>query len=159
MRLGKSEDRLRKVLAAARAIGDEWFRAEVLAAMAPHLSEELLPDVLSAAQAIGGEGSCAQALARVEPRLAELGRPEETLDLAWAIGGGYLRGGVGGYGAVLGCTTYTRACPAVERPPAFASYSHASQPTLGAGSTGSGDCPARGSRGSGGDGAIQDVGR
>ena len=63
---------LREALEAARAIGDEWYRSQALAALAPHLTEPLLREALEAARAIGDEGR-SQALAALAPHLAELG--------------------------------------------------------------------------------------
>ncbi|MGQ9827888.1 MAG: hypothetical protein ACUVSW_08490, partial [Roseiflexus sp.] len=62
---------LREALAAARAIGDEWTRAEALQWLAPHLPAELLREALAAARAIGNEQHRAEALAALAPRLAE----------------------------------------------------------------------------------------
>ena len=59
---------LREALEAARAIGDEWYRSQALAALAPRLAELGHPaEALEAARAIGYEGYRSQALAALAP--------------------------------------------------------------------------------------------
>jgi hypothetical protein len=62
---------LREGLAAARAIKDEWRRAQALVALAPQLSGELLDEGLAAARAIGDEWGRAQALVAFLPNVPE----------------------------------------------------------------------------------------
>jgi len=58
---------LSEALAAARAISFEGYRAEGLAALAPHLPETLLADALAAVHAISDEGYRAEGLAALAP--------------------------------------------------------------------------------------------
>ena len=76
---------LSQALEAARAIGDEESRAEVLAALAPHLTPPLLGPALEAARAIGDEWWRARAWAVSAPHLTPplLG---PALEAARAIG-------------------------------------------------------------------------
>ncbi|MCS6881947.1 MAG: hypothetical protein NZU74_11490 [Chloroflexaceae bacterium] len=60
-----------RALEVARAIDDEQYRAEALAALAPHLPEPLLGAALAAARAIEDAGRRAEALAALAPRLPE----------------------------------------------------------------------------------------
>ena len=76
---------LSQALEAARAIGDEGSRAEVLAALAPHLTPPLLGQALEAARAIGEEGLRARALAALAPHLTP---PERDQALGPGPGGG-----------------------------------------------------------------------
>ncbi len=51
-----------EALSAARSIGDEYYRADVLSSLAPHLPENLVPEALEAARSIGDESSRARVL-------------------------------------------------------------------------------------------------
>ncbi|MFN3374162.1 MAG: hypothetical protein ACK44M_11400, partial [Chloroflexus sp.] len=71
-----------EALAAARAIKGEWWRAEALGALAPHLPAGLLGEALAAARAIEDAEKCAEALGALAPHLAEL--PRAQLYKSWA---------------------------------------------------------------------------
>ena len=94
---------LSQALEAARAIGDEWWRAWALAALAPHLTPPLLGPALEAARAIGAVGSRARALAALAPHLTPPERDQalsQALEAARAIGDEESRArGAGGAGA------------------------------------------------------------
>ena len=86
------EDVLAEGLAAVRAIENKWWRARVLAALAPQLREgqreEVLTEGLAAARAIWNERWRAHALAALAPQLAGALRGEvlaEGLAAAQAI--------------------------------------------------------------------------
>ena len=70
---GLQQQALAEALAAARAIGDEWRRAEALTGLAPRLPADLqqqaLVEALAAARSIGEEGSRAEALVGLAPHL------------------------------------------------------------------------------------------
>ena len=65
------EGLLGEVLAAARGIGEEGARAEVLAGLAPYLPEGLLEEAVVAARGIRNEPARAWALAGLAPHLPE----------------------------------------------------------------------------------------
>ena len=80
---------LEQALEAARAIGDEGWRARALAALAPYLTPPLLEQALAAARAIGDEGWRARALAALAPHLTPPERDQalrQALAAARAIG-------------------------------------------------------------------------
>jgi hypothetical protein len=84
---------LEQALAAALAIGDEWYRAEALAALAPQLTgearEQALAQGLAAALAIGEEYYRVRALAALASQLTGEAREqalEQALAAALAIG-------------------------------------------------------------------------
>jgi hypothetical protein len=77
-------DVLAAALEAAQAIGNEGTQADVLAALAPHLTPALLPAALETAQAIRDEGTRARALAALAPHLPDALLPG-TLKVAQAI--------------------------------------------------------------------------
>jgi hypothetical protein len=76
---------LHDAVAAACSIGNEWQRAEALAAVAELLSPELLADAFAAARTIGDDWSRANALGGVAGRLPP-GLLAEALEDALAIG-------------------------------------------------------------------------
>ena len=62
---------LGEALAAARGVGDGWYLARALKALAPHLPEALLGEALTAARGIRDEYDRAWALANLAPHLPE----------------------------------------------------------------------------------------
>ena len=74
-----------EALAAAKAIGDEWSRAQALGSLAPHLSPEQMTEALAAAKAISTEWSRAQALGSLAPHLSSQ-QIAEAFAAAKAIG-------------------------------------------------------------------------
>ncbi|MBL8659397.1 MAG: hypothetical protein JNM75_06535 [Rhodospirillales bacterium] len=81
---------LTDALAAARAIGNVYYRAEVLSGLAGHLPAEQLGDALAAARAIGNEDARVEALSGLAGHLSAEQREEalrDALAAARAIGG------------------------------------------------------------------------
>ncbi len=74
-----------EALSAARSIGDEYYRADVLSSLAPHLPENLVPEALEAARSIGDESYRAYVLRDLAPHLPENLVPE-ALEAARSIG-------------------------------------------------------------------------
>ncbi|RMF22823.1 MAG: hypothetical protein D6765_13835, partial [Bacteroidetes bacterium] len=84
----KRQEVLFEALDIAREIVDERYRAEALAALAPHLPEkkrqEVLREALEVARAIENEGNRAEALSALTPHLPEA-LLSEALDVAREI--------------------------------------------------------------------------
>ncbi len=71
----------------ARGIGDEWYRAGALEALAPYVAKAgRIEEALEVARGIGDERYRARALEALVHRLAEAGRVEGALRAAQGIG-------------------------------------------------------------------------
>ncbi|OAN45148.1 hypothetical protein A6A03_15645 [Chloroflexus islandicus] len=74
-----------RALEVARTITDEWYQAQTLAALAPHLPSPLLAEAFAAAQAITDEWPRAEALAALVPRLPPAERDEVLTNALAAV--------------------------------------------------------------------------